>query len=44
MKGNIALNLIAVYRSLGGGWQACERTEPAAVHLLPPVEMEKDKK
>jgi NodT family efflux transporter outer membrane factor (OMF) lipoprotein len=34
VRGNIALNLIAVYRALGGGWQAGERSEPALAQTL----------
>ncbi|HZZ79004.1 MAG TPA: efflux transporter outer membrane subunit, partial [Gemmataceae bacterium] len=37
-QGNIALNLIAVYRALGGGWQAFESGQPCArPRLLPPI-------
>ena len=40
-QGNIALNLIAVYRALGGGWQASEQAHRAApACLLPPVPIE----
>ncbi len=39
-RGNIALNLIAVYRALGGGWQTNERTTPPPPRLLPPVPIE----
>jgi NodT family efflux transporter outer membrane factor (OMF) lipoprotein len=38
-KGNIALNLIAVYRALGGGWQTCDQPE-ATPALMPPIPME----
>jgi NodT family efflux transporter outer membrane factor (OMF) lipoprotein len=36
-RGNIALNLIAVYRSLGGGWQAAEQRSAAPVCFLGPI-------
>ncbi len=40
-QGNIALNLIAVYRALGGGWQAAEAcAAPPPIALLPPVPAE----
>jgi len=37
-RGNIALNLIAVYRALGGGWQALDS---GSARLLPPCEVKK---
>jgi NodT family efflux transporter outer membrane factor (OMF) lipoprotein len=37
-RGNIALNLIAVYRALGGGWQSTEQRLTAPVCFLRPVE------
>jgi NodT family efflux transporter outer membrane factor (OMF) lipoprotein len=36
-RGNIALNLIAVYRALGGGWQSAEQHSPRPVHFLRPI-------
>ncbi|OWK35709.1 efflux transporter outer membrane subunit [Fimbriiglobus ruber] len=35
-RGNAALNLVAIYRALGGGWQAFEQPVPA--QLFPPAE------
>ena len=39
-RGNIALNLIAVYRSLGGGWQSTEKCSAPAVRFLRPIGVE----
>ena len=39
-RGNIALNLIGVYRSLGGGWQTAEKCSASAVRFLRPVPVE----
>jgi NodT family efflux transporter outer membrane factor (OMF) lipoprotein len=36
-RGNIALNLIAVYRALGGGWQSAENCSAPAVRFLRPI-------
>jgi len=36
-RGNIALNLIAVYRSLGGGWQSTEHCSASPVRFLRPI-------
>ena len=37
VQGNVALNLISVYRALGGGWQIrCKPSAPAAVNVPSP--------
>jgi hypothetical protein len=40
-QGNIALNLISVYRALGGGWELRLRQQPGVpaggLHELPPA-------
>lgn len=39
-RGNIAANLIELYRALGGGWQyfCCESCPPAQIVMAPPTE------
>ncbi len=39
-RGNIALNLIAVYRALGGGWQSFEQWCARPARLLRPIPVE----
>ena len=36
-RGNIALNLIGVYRSLGGGWQSADHCLTPSVRFLRPI-------
>ena len=40
-RGNIALNLIAVYRALGGGWECSEQHSTGPVRMLRPVAIER---
>ena len=40
-RGNIALNLIAVYRALGGGWQCTVQRSAGPVHMLRPIPLDR---